>query len=223
MCHLLDQLVPPAKFKGMLERHGAGERPPKVSAAQAVEKAVKTKRTPGMRSLAAARATDRKMRAKAKRKAKAKASKKVAYRAVTPEHFRRALMAGKRKLPKDLRPYVTTYSLEEYRNMGAKFRVSRGGRSGFALKPDGDIISVFSVPNAKQGAAAIKEAKRLGGWKLDCFDGYLAQQFYPQFRFREVSRLKWDDKYAPTGWDFKKHGRPDVLFMELPKKVRRKK
>lgn len=27
--------------------------------------------------------------------------------------------------------------------------------------------------------------------------------------------MKWNDKYAPDGWNYEKFGRPDIVFMKL--------
>jgi len=38
---------------------------------------------------------------------------------------------------------------------------------------------------------------------------------YAHHGFVEKHRVKWDDKYAPEGWDKNKQGTPDVVYMEL--------
>lgn len=118
-------------------------------------------------------------------------------------------------LPEKYHPFVTPYSAKEYRDMGAKTFVSESGKSGYALRPDGDIISVFSSPDVKEGSYALMSAIANGGSKLDCFDGFLAQDFYPRFGFEEYDRWKWDDQYAPEEWDYEEFDRPDVVFMRL--------
>lgn len=94
--------------------------------------------------------------------------------------------------------------------------LSETGKSGYALKPDGDIISVFAEKGSREGVNAMLSAIANGGTKLDCFDGFLAKKFYPRFRFTEYDRLQWDDQYAPEGWDRERFGTPDVVFMRLP-------
>ena len=54
----------------------------------------------------------------------------------------------------------------------------------------------------------------LGGDRIDFIDGFL-NDFYRKFGFREYDRMKWDDKYAPDGWDYKRFGRPDIIFARL--------
>jgi len=68
MCYLLDQLILPGKFKQMLERKRHPGTAPRVTADEAIDKAVKTKVTPGMKSMAAAQATDRRAVKQAGRK-----------------------------------------------------------------------------------------------------------------------------------------------------------
>lgn len=131
---------------------------------------------------------------------------------VAPADFRRIL---NKHLPKKFRSFVTRYSPEEYREMGARCFISESGQSGFALKPDGDIISVFSSPDAKEGRWAMMSAIANGGTKLDCFGGFLSDEFYPQFGFKEYDRWAWDDQYAPEGWDYDQHNRPNIILMRL--------
>jgi len=135
----------------------------------------------------------------------------VTYSQAEPEK----LVAGLQQLPEALSPFVTHYTAEEYRQQGVKVYISSSGRSGYGLKPDGDIISVFSLPGAREGKAALYSAIQNGGTKLDCFDGFLSQKFYPSFGFKSYDRWTWDDQYAPTGWDYDKHNRPNIVLMSL--------
>lgn len=106
--------------------------------------------------------------------------------------------------------FVTKYTPEEYQEMGARTYVHDDGKTGFAIKPDGDIISVFSGNG--RGRLALQAAIELGGTKLDCFDGFLPG-FYSTFGFEEYERWTWDDQYAPDRWNYAKLGRPDVVLM----------
>ena len=96
------------------------------------------------------------------------------------------------------------------------FRTESG--SGFAIKPDGDIVAVFASPNEpKRGSYSILQAAvQAGGKKLDAFDTYLPN-IYESVGFRPVARLPWNDEFAPPGWDknvFAEYngGEPDVMF-----------
>lgn len=123
----------------------------------------------------------------------------------------------------DLGASVHTYTPEEYSQM--KMFLSEDGLSGIAVKPDGDIVSVFSNPNAKindfrsRGHAMVELAKQNGGTKLDAFDTYLPD-FYRKHGFEETGRDVWNEQYKPEGWnkDFYKqynNGEPDVVYMQL--------
>jgi len=93
------------------------------------------------------------------------------------------------------------------------------GDAGFALKGD-DIVSVFKHPKAPYRnvtRSMLDLATSQGGRRLDAFDTVLPD-IYSQSGFRAVSRLPFNDEYAPEGWDrevFKAHngGRPDVVHM----------
>jgi hypothetical protein len=117
-------------------------------------------------------------------------------------------------LAEKYKSFVTTYSASQYDEMGAKCFISNTGQSGYALKPDGDIISVFSKSGSGEGKRALISAIVNGGTKLDCFDGFLPE-FYSQFGFIETGRLTWDDEYMPSGWDKDKFNSPDVVLMSL--------
>jgi hypothetical protein len=96
------------------------------------------------------------------------------------------------------------------------FRTEAG--SGFAIKPDGDIVAVFASPNEPKGGsfAMLQAAVQAGGTKLDAFDTYLPE-IYEAVGFRPVARLPWNDEFAPPNWDKKafakySQGEPDVVF-----------
>ncbi len=121
---------------------------------------------------------------------------------------------------------VHAYTPEEYSQM--KMFLSEDGLSGMAIKPDGDIVSVFVNPKAnfgttlKRGHALVEFAKEQGGAKLDAFDTYLPD-FYKKHGFEETGRNVWNEQYKPEGWskDFYKqynNGEPDVVYMELKTK-----
>jgi len=110
---------------------------------------------------------------------------------------------------------VAVYPAEDY--AGFRLLLADDGKSGAAIKPDGDIISVFST--AKGGRAMMEAAIAAGGRKLDAFDTILPK-LYHDFGFVEAGRVAWNDDYAPEGWNketFKKFndGAPDVVLMVL--------
>tara|TARA_R110000803_G_scaffold72239_1_gene135823 strand:- start:3356 stop:6214 length:2859 start_codon:yes stop_codon:yes gene_type:complete len=96
------------------------------------------------------------------------------------------------------------------------FRTESG--SGFAIKPDGDIVAVFASPNEPKGGSysMLQAAVQAGGKKLDAFDTYLPD-IYESVGFRPVARLPWNDEFSPAGWDKSafleyNNGEPDVVF-----------
>ena len=117
------------------------------------------------------------------------------------------------KTPDKYKVFVTQYTAEEYEEMGARCFVSKTGKSGYAIKPDGDIISVYSEVGSGEGRYALNSAITNGGTKLDCFDGFLSNEFYPKWGFKTYDRWKWDDQYAPPKWNYEKFNRPDVILM----------
>ena len=97
--------------------------------------------------------------------------------------------------------------------------LSEDGQSGIAVKPNGDIVSVFSNNKAEGGRSAymLEMAISQGGRQLDCFDVYLVE-IYEAHGFKPVAKMKWNDEYIPEGWNkenFKDYnnGEPDVVFM----------
>lgn len=122
---------------------------------------------------------------------------------------------------------VYEYSPEEYKQM--KLYTAENGKSGFALKSDGDIVSVFVSPDApkRSGHSLIIAAKAAGGTKLDAFDTYLSS-FYEKHGFNETGRDMWNDEYIPRDlegnvewdknyWAKYNNGEPDVVYRELSK------
>jgi hypothetical protein len=112
-------------------------------------------------------------------------------------------------------PQVEIKSPEDLASMRL-FRTDAG--SGFAIKPDGDIVAFFASPDEPAGGAyaMLQAAVEAGGRKLDAFNTYLPG-IYETIGFRPVAKLKWNDEYAPPGWDkevFKdfQNGEPDVAF-----------
>ena len=112
---------------------------------------------------------------------------------------------------------VHVYEPEEYAH--TRMFLSEDGKAGFALKPDGDIVSLFTHGDGPKGAShtMLEIAKQAGGTKMDAFDTVLPG-IYGDHGFKATSRMSWNDEYAPEGWDkstFDKynHGEPDVVFM----------
>lgn len=96
--------------------------------------------------------------------------------------------------------FLTPYTPNELGKMKT-FKV-KGFNAGFAIKSDGDIVSVHNnsgLPSV--GSALIKAAIKNGGNKLDHFDGYLTG-FYSKLGFKVVGTDDWNDDYAPSNWKY---------------------
>ena len=133
---------------------------------------------------------------------------------VTPEIFAAVLEnISKLKNPNTGRRIgETVYTYADYTDM--KVVLSDDNLSGFAIKPDGDLVSVFSAAFGQgRSKELLTQAISLGAKKLDCFDesGKLPS-LYGSFGFQEVRRESWNPEYAPENWAGQT---PDVVYMEL--------
>lgn len=114
---------------------------------------------------------------------------------------------------------VYVYPESAYENM--QLWVTDDGKAGFAIKPDGDIVSVFNLQGSPHKGVVpyfLSLAVHQGGTKLDAFDTILPY-LYAASGFVEVGRDTWSEEYKPDGWDYKtfggfNYGRPDVVYME---------
>lgn len=100
--------------------------------------------------------------------------------------------------------------------------LSKDGLSGFAIEPDGNLVSVFSL---KQGFLSTcgKFMVEKGAIKLDCFESKLQNLpfIYKKYLgFEPASKLKFDKKFLEedrgkeyADWFIKTYGEADVLFM----------
>ena len=131
--------------------------------------------------------------------------------------FNKAITNAKTSLG-DTGAAVYVYPAEDLAN--SKKFLSADGKSGFAIKNDGDIVSVFNSSD-RPGAsiAALQLAVQNGGTKLDAFDIALPH-IYALAGFKVVRREKWNQEFMPEGWNrkyFEKQGfsgTPDVVYME---------
>jgi hypothetical protein len=127
------------------------------------------------------------------------------------QQFEKAIADNKAKHPFGAAVYV--YPAQDYQGM--RLFLADDGQSGVAVKPDGDIVSVFSTGGA--GRAVMELAVSAGGRKLDAFDTVLPE-FYAPHGFKAVARTKWNDDFAPDEWSKETFsefngGQPDVVFM----------
>lgn len=101
---------------------------------------------------------------------------------------------------------------EEYQ--AARIFLSPDHTFGFMVDSTGDLQNVFSnSPVPGMGKFGVfKAIEELDALTLDCYDDFLPE-YYSQFGFVEVARLKFVDDYAPDGWDYDSLGRPDIVIM----------
>lgn len=111
---------------------------------------------------------------------------------------------------------VFVYPVEEYQT--SRKYLTKDGKAGLSITKDGDIISVFSYDKGKgRTPQLIINAIKGGGRTLDHYDTRLTD-YYSQFGFVPVARVKWNDEFAPSDWNketFKDYnnGEPDVIAM----------
>lgn len=97
--------------------------------------------------------------------------------------------------------------------------------AGFALKPDGDIVAVYSGASEPRNGlfSVLQAAIDQGGRKLDAFNTMLPK-VYQTVGFKPVARVKWNDQFAPKppfaakAWDKETYkefnnGEPDIVLM----------
>jgi hypothetical protein len=142
-----------------------------------------------------------------------KAPKFYEFGAEAAPAFRAAISASKAEGKFGAAVFV--YEAEDYSQMRLFLTDDLG--AGFALKGQ-DVVSVF-VRDAQRGSvdAIMSLAVQQGGRTLDCFDTVLPD-IYARAGFKIASRMKWNDQFAPPGWDkatFARFngGEPDVTFM----------
>jgi hypothetical protein len=129
---------------------------------------------------------------------------------VTPESYVTDLQETKNSDPEQY------WSVDPVSEEAAKDGTVISDTDGGALvSKDGDIKGLFKKATSKAKGVAqrlLNKAVDAGGIKLDNFDNYLSP-IYKKAGFRVVSRLPFNEEYAPDGWNKEKHGTPDVVAM----------
>lgn len=138
-----------------------------------------------------------------------KAGWKNPIREVSPAEFTKQ----RDKLPRALLNYLTPYTTEGYKAANVKLKLHKSGDGGYGLNGD-ELISVFSLPGKHLGSELVDDAIANGAKRLDCLGDSLLK-FYSDKGFKVVKINKWDDEYAPKGWDYARFKRPNLYYMEL--------
>lgn len=130
--------------------------------------------------------------------------------AQSAEQFYRDI--GRAKQSNPYGAFVEQHSADEY--AGMQLFTGENGQVGAAVTGDGNIVSVYKNGDChSRGAVSslLLTALQNGGVKLDNFHGKLSQ-FYLQHGFIPVARTRFVDEFAPTDWNYKRDGRPDIIF-----------
>jgi hypothetical protein len=111
------------------------------------------------------------------------------------QKFVKSLYSGKRS------GFLSYYDEKEFEKMN--LYLVKDKSAGFAIKQDGDIVSVHNNSDLKNMATLFLEtAKKKGGTKLDHFDGFLSG-LYRRHGFTDVYEVyQWDEQYKPETWSF---------------------
>ena len=125
---------------------------------------------------------------------------------VSRDTFKRLFETARRVSP-IIRESTSDMDGEPYLSRST-YRLSLDGRSGYVVRPDGELVYVFSLWTGR-GDGLVKCAIRDGASHLDCFDGYLPE-FYARHGFTEYRR---EANWTPGG--------PDVVFMATPERLAR--
>ena len=138
--------------------------------------------------------------------------KATLFKKVTPEEFIPNRERTKRP------EFLTPYNKDE---MSAWDNYLTDDGVGFSLTDKQDIVGIFNN-SGKRGAGqeAVVTAINKGGKTLDNIGGFL-DDYYSKFGFKIKEKLKWDDQYAPKGWNYEKYGRPEITLWEYPKGLSR--
>lgn len=143
---------------------------------------------------------------------------------VDSDTFHAAISAAKnttKPTPKGGLPVAVTLSVYEPSEYAAmRTFLSADGLTGYAIKENGDLVSVFNVGRKGAGGEAVIDAVwNRGATMLDAYDmdGYLPE-LYGRLGFEEYDRWQWDPQFAPDNWK-PEYGEPDVVFMRLREDV----
>jgi hypothetical protein len=115
---------------------------------------------------------------------------------------------------------VSPVSVEEASTIvkdGGKIFMTKDRTAGGYVKKDGYMGGLFKNPKSplKKVAKAVQQARvKAGGFFMDAYATEL-EPMYIKNGFRPVARLKFNEEYAPEGWDAEGSplkNKPDVVF-----------
>lgn len=96
---------------------------------------------------------------------------------------------------------VSLHPVEDYKNM--RLFLAPDKSSGFAIQPDGDIVSVFGSKKGSGSSHSMLElALQNKGNKLNNYDVPDLRNIYNNHKFEITERTPWNDEYwNPKEWD----------------------
>jgi len=109
----------------------------------------------------------------------------IKYERAEPDEFVRI----RDSMQPDLLAYLTPHTAEEYRRMKADLYLSEDKKSGFGLKSDKQLISVFSLYK-RRGAGIVQLTVKLGATSVECL-GEMLRRLYGNVGFKVVESLPW--------------------------------
>lgn len=118
------------------------------------------------------------------------------------------------EIPAHQKPFITSISFEHYHDNLKGLYLSDSKNSGFGITKENELVALFALPGSHEGKAAVQAAIELGASWIFFFDGHLLK-FYESLGFKVTLREAWNDEYAPTGWNYEKYGRPDVITAHI--------
>jgi len=138
------------------------------------------------------------------------------YSEIDPETFKQ-LIDEVREMGDMYKANVHPYSIDEYKQM--KTYMSPDRKSGYAVKPDGELVSVHSREKGR-GGELVKSAIKNKARKLDAYDiDNKLPKLYGEYGFDEIARDKYNPEYAED-LELLHKKRPDFVSMKYnPRKA----
>lgn len=117
--------------------------------------------------------------------------------------------------------FVSHHSLAEMTEKGMTPVTQNGGKTGVLVfdHGDGDVegTALYNSSSVKgAGRAMLRQVVASNGVNyVECF-GDVLSGIYRSLGFVDNEVMPFSDEYAPDGWDYARHGRPDYHVMRLP-------
>ena len=112
---------------------------------------------------------------------------------------------------------VSEQEAQDIINEGGKVFMTEDGSAGAYVKKDGYMGGLFKSPKSsfKNVSKVLQSARiKAGGYFMDAYATKL-EKIYINNGFRPIARLKFNEEYAPEGWDAEGSplkNKPDVVF-----------